>query len=167
MQKTAYFFTTLLSLLFLLAACSESEAPAVTIVDLKKELPGTWDAVSFKYIVRSANNDPELDTIIETREEEWEKRYLTRPPRTFFMLDNKFRKEFRLLNDDTLNATRGVWKVFGDTLMLVEPDTTYQYSVKIDKGMAQFYRTLDADGDGQEDDEYIEVHRRVSRTAEE
>ena len=166
MQKTAFLLTVCVSLMALLASCGDSKAPAETTLDLKKELPGTWDAVSFKYIVHSANNDPELDTIVETREEEWEKRYLTHPPRTFFLLDNKFRKEFRLLTGDTLNATRGIWNVFGDTLLFIEADTTYQYTVKIDKGMAEFHSILDADDDGQEDDEYIEVHRRVSRTAE-
>lgn len=170
MQKIGYFLFAISALALAVAACGESSAPSetesTTAIDLKSELPGTWDAVSFKFILHSVNSNPELDTILETKEEEWANRYLTHPPRTYFLFDNKYRKEFRMISGDTLDSSRGMWNVFGDTLLLVETDTSYQFLVKIDKGLAEFSRILDADGDGEVDDEYIEIHRRVSRSVE-
>ena len=104
--------------------------------------------------------------IFEVKEEEWASRLGSRPILFYFQPDNKYRQEFVALNDEVMSTARGMWNTFGDTLMLIEPNATYQYQVAIGKGLAEFRTMLDWDGDGQEDDSYSAVHRQVSMTTE-
>lgn len=153
---------------FFLLGCQSDKPPQTETkpeVDLTAELPGTWETVSIKVNINSFNN---LDTnmVFEIKEEQWEPVYRVRPSRTYFELDNQYRQEFRSITDSLISVNRGVWNVFTDTLMLIEPDTTYQFVVSVDSGMARFHRLVDWDGDGEADDDYLGVHRRVSRTTE-
>lgn len=152
--------------LLLLAACKresagpEKPAPA----DLKKELPGTWEIIHLKVDVNTFDNDPDSSFVFEVREENWEKWTQVKPARTFFEAGNQYHRVFRTLKGDTMGVTRGMWNVFGDTLMLIEPDTSYSFIVSIANGLSEYHRRVDWDRDGQEDDEYLEIHRRISRS---
>lgn len=134
--------------------------------DLKKELPGTWEMVSLRVNINSFDNR-DTTVVFEIREPQWEKAYRVKPSRTYFEMDNQYRQEFRSIVDTLISENRGMWNSFGDTLMLIEPDTSYQYIVDIERGLAEFRSMVDWDGDGQEDDEYLGVHRRISRSTEE
>jgi hypothetical protein len=65
------------------------------------------------------------------------------------------------MSDSIVDVKRGLWSVFGDTLILMEPDGTYQYQVRSKNNHLQFESLLDWDGDGVEDDAYMRVEKRV------
>lgn len=132
---------------------------------LSNVLPGTWESVSIRVEVNTAENT-DSSYLFEVREEEWGERLGTRPIRFYFQPDNKYRQEFIALDGQPLSTAKGIWNTFGDTLMLIEPNATYQYLVSTGKGMAEFRTTMDWDGDGEEDDNYLSVQRRISLTTE-
>jgi hypothetical protein len=153
-----------------LTACQSSAAEQETggkpARPLQENLPGTWESVSVQVVVNSAEGDTTESYVFEVPEEEWARRLGMKPIRSFFFPNNTYRQEFMTVNDSMINVARGIWNAFGDTLMLIEPDATYQYVVKFDKGMMELRALLDWDGDGLEDDDYLGIHRRVSMTAE-
>lgn len=165
----ASFFIAIISV-FLIAACrgepaGEQESREEAAKPLSEVLPGAWESVSIRVEVNTAENT-DSSYVFEVREEEWAERLGTRPIRFYFQPDNKYRQEFITLDDKPLSTARGMWNTFGDTLMLIEPNATYQYQVSTGKGLAEFRTMMDWDGDGQEDDSYLGVHRRVSLSAE-
>ncbi len=163
--------STLAGAALLLAACSndndqaKEERPAKP-QSTEEHLPGTWESVSVRVQVNTADNK-DSTYVFEVKEEDWIRRLGTRPIKLYFSPDKKYRQEFIATNDSILNTTRGLWNTFGDTLMLIEPNATYQYTVTLrENGLAEFRTLLDWDGDGEEDDEYLGVHRRISRNTD-
>lgn len=157
----------LLSLLsfFVVISCnpspsSQEASQQTTTADLKSAIPGTWETVSFRVTVNAIDslNEP---SIFEVEENTWLDKMGVQPIKTQFTADNKFRQEYLDRSDSLLQLTRGIWNVFGDTLMLIAPDATYQYQVDLQTERAEFRCYLDWDGDGQEDDEYIGIQRVV------
>ena len=128
---------------------------------LQTTLPGTWEAVSIKVSLTTVDST-EVDSLFEVSEEYWVQKFSIKPVTTIFQPDNKFRQEFRNSQDSMLNEVKGIWNVFGDTLMLIEPNATYTYLVDVSKGLITFNATLDWDGDGATDDLYQGVHRKIS-----
>lgn len=155
----------LFTIIFL--ACQSGESPAneevASKVDLKKALPGTWESISVTVNINTANNT-DSSYVFEVKEENWESKLGLKPLRSYYDYDNKYRLEYRSLVDTVINIDRGIWNVFGDTLMLIEPKATYQYIVKIENGFSEFRRIMDWDGDGEEDDEYLGIQRYVSKS---
>lgn len=163
--KNAVWRLSLVFVLFLplLLSCkndttAENQKPA----SLKEALPGIWEAVSFRVLVNSAQNS-DSSYVFEVKEENWESQLGIKPVRTYYFSDNKYLQQFRGLDDVPYDTTRGMWNVFGDTLMMIEANATYQYEVTLQKGLSEFYGLLDWDGDGQEDDEFIGIYRLVGR----
>lgn len=159
----------LLLAVFILSSCQtepkDQEAEAETL-DLAQTLPGTWEMVSLRVKVNSFENT-DSSYVLEIKEEEWDKVYFVKPVKTYYELDNKYRRAYFNVNGEVVSEDRGMWNAFSDTLMMIEPNVTYQY--KIDQqpsGLLQFSTVLDWDNDGQEDDEYLGVQRYVSRTTE-
>ena len=134
-------------------------------VPLKETLPGTWESVSIRVEVNTAGNT-DSSYVFEVLEEDWAERLATKPIKYYFQPDNKYRQEFIALNDEIMSTAKGMWNTFGNTLMLIEPDATYQYQVSSSKGLMQFSATLDWDGDEQEDDNYLGIFRKISLTTE-
>jgi hypothetical protein len=161
--------TPLLILLFIFSACNDSaqdQQNAAATSQLNQQLPGTWEAVSVQVQLNSVNNIADSNEIFTIKEEEWIGRLGVKPVKTFYQADNKYRQEFTGLNDSIMSLNRGMWNVFGDTLMMIEPTTTYQYTVMIKSGLAEFRAMVDWDGDGEEDDAYLGVHRKISKYTE-
>ncbi len=131
----------------------------------KEDLVGTWETKYFKVMVITADG-ADSTYIFEVSEEYWEDRFQVKPVRTYFEPDNTYRTEYRGLNDSLVSVTRGMYNVFGDTLMLIEPEATYQYRVLLKEGQAHWRATIDWDGDGVEDDEYYSIQRRVARNTD-
>lgn len=153
----------LLLLIVLLTACQgQSGQPAETAEqpDLKTALPGTWEAVSLRVKVNTANGQ-DSSFVFEVSEEQWVRRLGVMPVRTYYQPDNKYRQEFYSADGSLANESRGVWNVFGDTLMMIAPDATYQYTVKLADGRSEYRALVDWDNDGAEDDEYLGVQRLV------
>lgn len=155
--------------MLVLAACqseSKVEEAKPETLDLAKTLPGTWELVSIKVNVNSYENT-DSSFVQEITEEQWEKTFYVKPARTYYELDNKYRRAHLDMNEQVMSEARGMWNVFNDTLMMIEPDATYQYIVSQQpNGLLQFSALLDWDSDGQEDDQYLGVQRYISRTTE-
>lgn len=132
---------------------------------LGEALPGTWEAISLEVQVNTFQNSDSA-FVFAIKEENWESTLGVKPKRTVFQLDNKFRSEFRALNDSIIDLQRGIWNVFGDTLMMIESDATVQYEVNLRSGVADFRSMIDWDGDGQPDDEMLEIYRYIGKGTE-
>lgn len=166
-MKYIYPISLLVVLGAAIVACSNEPAPTedpVATVDLKQALQGTWQTTQLTVAVNSVNG---LDSfrVDELTERVWEVEFGMQPPVFFFQTDQKFRREHKTLGGDLVDESRGMWNVFGDTLMLIEPEVTYQYTVKMSDGRMAFRTLLDWDEDGVEDDEYQSVFRQISISA--
>lgn len=128
--------------------------------DLKSALPGTWVAVAFRVKVNSFQNT-DSSFVMEVKEGEWEQKLQMPPIQTVYDAENRFRTQYKSLSDSLLRTERGIWNVFGDTLMLVSPDATYQYQVILQNKKAELKALIDWDGDGQEDDEYTGIQKLI------
>ncbi len=154
----------IIKLFFLLAlvlsSCQKSETPES--VDLKEMMPGTWESVSIKVVVNSVSNT-DSSYVFDVPEKLWKEKLGVQPVKTYYQAEeNKFYSEYIDLDGNITNVERGKWYVFGDTLMRVTPDATYQYEVAISGGVGTFKSMMDWDGDGNEDDEYSGVQRKIS-----
>ncbi|MEZ5038256.1 MAG: hypothetical protein R2828_00125 [Saprospiraceae bacterium] len=135
-------------------------------LDLNKTLPGTWELININVKVNTFEN-MDSNFVQEIKEEDWEKIFYVKPVRTFYELDHKYRRAHFDLRDSLMSESRGMWNVFNDTLMMIEPDATYQYIVsQQSNGLLRVFTLLDWDSDGQEDDEYAGLMRYISRTTD-
>lgn len=157
-----------LSLGLLFSACQQESTSSTSesdTVDLKTELRGTWQTFQVNIAVNSADGKDTFRTESLTQEV-WEKGYGMEPPIYYFQADQKFRLVHRSLQGEIFDERRGIWNTFGDTLVLIEPDNTVQYKVRIGNGKATFRNFRDWDGDGAEDDEYQGLQRQISISTE-
>lgn len=169
MRQITYFFL-LLSIGLWACEATEKEpaeaAAAETTSRLTEELPGTWESVSLKVFVRTYENT-DSSFILDVKERDWEEVFGMRPVKMVFQKNDKYYSEHRSIADTLIDMTRGLWKPVADTLQMVAEDgTTYRYRVKVRNGLSEFRAFVDWDGDGDEDDEYIEIKRLVSIAAE-
>lgn len=149
----------------ILIACQSkntSSAENQVNIDLKTDLPGTWEALAFKVNINTFQNT-DSTFVMEIKTGEWEEKMQMRPIQTEYSADNRYRSTYHNLSDSLIRTERGVWNVFGDTLMLISPEATYQYEVTLQGETAQFRSLLDWDGDGQEDDEYIGIQKLIKK----
>ena len=153
-----------LALLMLGAGSCKQESES-TEVDLKSALPGTWESVSINVIVNSVNNT-DSSYVFDVPEKLWTQKLGIRPIKTYYKEENNnYFSEYYDLKDSLINTTRGKWYVFGDSLTLVTPEATYEYEVSVNGGLGNFRSLMDWDGDGEKDDEYVGVQRKVSKYA--
>lgn len=152
-----------------LAACQnapdnvdDSTAGSAAQNALTEILPGTWENVSMKVNVYSADSIPDSSYVFQINDGDWQSIFTVQPPRTFFERDNKYRIEFRDRRDSIISVSRGIWNVIGDTLMMIEEGQTLQGKIKYDKGLLYYIGLRDWDEDGLEDDAYLEVKRKIS-----
>lgn len=166
-MKNIYRISYIVALCLMIIACNNDPAStksATETVDLKEALQGTWQTTQLTVAVNSVDG---LDSfrVDELTERVWEVEFGMKPPVYYFQPDQKYRKEHKTLGGELMNESRGMWNVFGDTLMLIEPEVTYQYTVKMSDGRMAFRTLLDWDEDGVEDDEYQSVFRQISISA--
>ena len=153
----------LLLALLLVGAASCQKEKETTETDIKTELPGTWESVSINVKVNTVNNT-DSSYVFDVTEKNWSRTLGIQPIKTFYKNENNnYISEYYDLNDSLINVTRGKWYVFGDSLTLVTPEATYEYEVSLDGGRGTFRSLMDWDGDGQMDDEYNGVQRKISR----
>ncbi len=144
----------------------KNQEAEVETLDLAKTLPGTWEMVSLKVQVNSFDNT-DSTYVLEIKEEEWDKVYFVKPVKTYYELDNKYRRAYFNAKGDVVSEDRGMWNVFNDTLMMIEPNVTYQYTISQQpNGLLKFSSIVDWDSDGVEDDDYLGVQRYISRVTE-
>ncbi len=138
---------------------SEGPPPA----NLEAELPGTWEIINIRVDIPSAGGQ-DTSIVFEIQESEWERVYNVQPKRTYFNLDDTYREEFRSIRDSLISQNSGTWMIEGDSLRMIEADTSYHYQVRVESGLAEFRGLLDWDGDGAKDDDYYARYRRISRS---
>ena len=151
---------------FLLIGCSDSDAsPAgeTSGNDLTEQLPGTWETVELEvdYATYMGGDTAYQEHI---READWGRVYGVRPPSTEFTSDGKLRRTYRMRSGDIANITNGIWKVTGDSLLVIEPNITYTYGYTLDRDRLELTGTVDQDQDGSADDDYRATYRLVSST---
>lgn len=153
------------SLLFFLLSCTgepESSAPDRPAA-LEKALPGTWETVELEvsYPTYMAS-----DTLHEEhiREADWGRVYGVRPPSTVFTADGKLRRTYRMRSGEVANITNGIWRVTGDSLLVIEPNIKYTYAYQLDGDRLQLSGVVDQDQDGTADDTFRAVYRLTGRT---
>lgn len=157
---------TILCLLLTLTACestTENQTSQTTEnSELKTKLPGTWESVSLDVVINSVDGK-DSSSRFTVEEANWMDRLGMPPVKTkFYAEGNKYVREFRNLRGELTDTLRGRWNVFGDTLMLIEPSATYQYLTNFVDGKLQLRSTVDWDGDGAADDDYLATERKVS-----
>lgn len=134
--------------------------------DISKDLLGTWEV---KYLKVDIETELGRDTsyTFEVNEGDWDKKFAVQPFRTFFAADSTFHTVRRSRNGTLIGEDRGLWRTFGDTLMLLQPDATLQYKVLLLNGQAEWAGVIDWDQDGSDDDTYYATYRYVGRTSNE
>lgn len=141
-------FCLFASLLVLSLACSPTAPDGNnTAAPLKDKLPGKWRAIAITIHITHSLADAQTLQIDEAT-------LLEKPILWEFEAGNRYRA--------TANGeqSRGIWNAFSDTLMMVEPRTTYQYVVNFTEKEAIFRTTMDWDWDGEEDDNYVGRFRK-------
>lgn len=165
-MKAILFAVFLLAFTFSCTEDSNNASAETPTRDLTQALQGTWEAKYLKIEVDSYQGQ-DSSFVFEVSEETWEQEYSVKPFRTFFAADSTFRTTRRSINNNLIGEDRGLWRTFGDTLMLLQPNNTSQYKVVLDKGQAEWAGVIDWDLDGVEDDVYYATYRYVGRTPNE
>lgn len=146
-----------------MAACQSNPSTSEvqnTPLDLKTVLPGTWETIAFQVNINTFQNT-DSTFVMEVKSGEWEAKMQMRPILTEYAVDNRYYIIYNSLKDSLLRTDRGIWNVFGDTLMLISPEATYQYEVLKKDSHLELRSVLDWDGDGVEDDEYIGIQKFI------
>lgn len=155
--------------LLLCSACTHTsdgtEETTASSPALKELLVGNWESVSLRVDIPSANQS-EADEQLLVPAGAWPEKVGMLPIRLEYLPNNTYRVEFRSLEDSVIRLDRGVWNIFGDTLMLIEADASYQYRIRIKNNHLEKKATLDWDGDGQEDDLYECIYKKVEKKSE-
>ncbi|MEZ4985971.1 MAG: lipocalin family protein [Saprospiraceae bacterium] len=153
-----------IGLLLTLAACQadtgSAETTAAETTDLAKEIQGTWQVYQLNVAINSADGGDSFRSE-NMNEKSWELAGM-QPPHYFFEPDNRFRREYRTLNGQTIEAISGTWALEASTLALTEGDSTVTYQVKYSNGKTAFRAMTDWDNDGTKDDECQYLLRKVS-----
>ena len=151
-----------LALLIFFASC-QSDAPSnAPENNLEEIMPGTWETVSFEVLVNSVDNTDSV-YLFTIGEKDWGPKLGIKSLNHVFESDRNYYRVSRNLADSVLDRTRGKWFLNGDSIRLVTPVATYEYEVSIDGSKSTFHCFLDWDGDGQDDDEYTSIQRKISK----
>ena len=156
-------FVSLFSIMGL-AACGDYQMPENKA--LEKKMIGEWNSTSLKITMNTFSNRDSTRTF-EVSEDNWEANMNIRPVKTIYFGDGTYMAEHRNLNDSVIFNPFGVWKIFGDTIVLRDtfptPGPEYKYKVVIKENIAEFFGKEDCDNDGTADDDYYGAQRRKIR----
>ena len=123
-------------------------ADSVGVVSLyPKEIVGKWESVSLQVAV---NADSAYNFTVGSGK--WESTLGRKPFKTHFKANNTYQIDYPDLNDSITETRRGIWNLFGDTLLLIENVSTYDYLITIKKDHIQYRSKVDWDNDGAIDD---------------
>lgn len=159
-MKFSYFFSFVLLGLFVFGCQNENKPEENTAPDLKEELLGTWQTVQINVAINSADGQDTFRTESFT-EDVWKVNNI-QPPFYYFQPDQKYRCVRKNIAGEIIDEQEGNWKIAGDTLTLMLVDTTEYYTVKSGSGRATWRNFRDWDDDGEADDEYQELQRKIS-----
>lgn len=128
--------------------------------ELADALVGEWRNYSLRIILNTAHGTDESEEL-HFDESNWDEGMGMKPARTFFQQNGSYYTEYRDLRDSIFQVANGTWQVRGDSLIMAESNFTYRYQLKIQGEFGEFTAQVDGDEDGEWDDIYIEVQRKV------
>ena len=169
MLNTIYPFAALLCLTAAVTSCGGNEQKTVptaktaesTIVEA---LLGTWETVE---VETTSHTWEGRDTIVHLhiKEADWARRFGSRPARTVYTPDGKFRRTYYNIKGQATDLTNGLWKAKGtDSLQVIEPNNLMVFKHELNAGRLTLTGFVDWDYDGEQDDEYRAVLRLVAKT---
>ena len=94
---------------------------------------------------------------------EFETKLNHKPMRTTFRPNNTYQIDYLSLQDSIFEKRRGIWNIFGDTLLLIENDATYKYAIKMRHNYLQYQAQLDWVNDQEMDDTYTQIDQKVTK----
>lgn len=158
--RPVFFLPVLLSFLLSCEGAAEKKR------DLRKELPGKWQHTFLKITMNSFNNT-DSTRVVAIREEDWETVMHMQPIVTVYFSDGTYFSEHRNLNDSVVYLPFGKWQITGDSILMQDtfPQTgpTYRYHLGMNQGLMECTGYEDSDGDGQSDDLYYSLQRRLDQ----
>lgn len=165
MKASPHLIVLLVSCCWLVSCTGEADTPTGegSAGDLAAELPGTWETVSLEvdYPTYMGSDTSHRELI---READWGRVYGVLPPSTLFTADGKLRRTYRMRGGEVANITNGIWRVTGDSLLVIEPNITYTYAYELSDGRLMLSGVVDQDQDGTADDSFQAVYRLTGRT---
>jgi hypothetical protein len=163
-MKTLYYFFCI-TLLFSCANNDQNQVrqeaenfadSVLLIANYPKEIIGDWVANSIKIDIKS-----DSATQVYVAKGEFETKLNHKPMQTTFLPNNTYQIDYLNLQDSIFEKRRGVWNIFGDTLLLIEDDATYKYAIKMRHNHLQYQAQLDWDNDTEVDDTYTQIDQKV------
>ncbi|MEM9836312.1 MAG: hypothetical protein AAF828_07405 [Bacteroidota bacterium] len=151
----------------LLFACETEQKKGTTTdnqkADLATELLGTWEVMDISVHVPTYLGED--TTVVESiREADWGKLYGVKPARTRYTPDGKLMRTHKNIKDELIDVTHGLWRIQGDSLMVIEPNITFAYLPHLMNDKLELKGRIDWDRDGETDDDFQASYRLVSRT---
>lgn len=141
----------------------ETEAGEMTmdyLTELEQAIVGEWANVSMRVWVKTYDKS-DTSFIVDINEDNWDMKMTVKPIITTIYEDGTYISEFRNSFDSLIYQPKGRWMIDGDTLIMEDHQAVYRYHVFVDGDRAEFKTILDWDGDGQADDEYFGIQRRM------
>ncbi len=156
----------LAGLIVILAGCSgkdkEGHNQALSFSSASN-LIGKWEQVSAT-VETDALGKGKQGQIIEVDGLNWDEQMHVNTIRTFFKEDHTYMMEFRNAQDSLVNVQEGHWELTGDSLFLDQTRpkwASYEYKLSLDHQKVELQSILDWDGDGQKDDLYSGVQKKI------
>lgn len=142
------------------------ESPEDNSENLEEQLVGTWSNLELRVVANKTSEDSkDWEVIAECHQGNWEEQMQIKPIITDFTKQGRWSSEHRDLENHVFYVPKGDWWVEGDSLYMkeTEPDTVnfYTYLLEFEDGNAKFTSLLDWDQDGESDDLYVGVQKRV------
>jgi hypothetical protein len=152
-------YLNFLPLFFLLACDNDRQSD-----NNKKKLTGEWENISLRVTLHTFQGT-DSTRLVEVPEGKWEEIMGIRPIRTFYRENGTYNSRHYSLGDSLFYNPSGKWHFSGDSLVMTdtfpENGKTYRYLVRFEDDFAEFIGKEDVDGDGENDDDYHGLQRRV------
>lgn len=136
------------------------EIPEDYLSELERAFIGEWQNVSMRIKVWSYNRS-DTSFIVDINEDNWDLKMTVKPIITTVYEDGSYVSEFRNSFDSLIYKPEGTWIIDGDSLIMEDHQAVYKYQIFIDGDLAEFKSIVDWDGDGETDDEYFGVQRKM------
>lgn len=161
-------FLFLLCLMGLFACSSDSTATSLanketTVTDIEKGLLGTWEITEMR-VTAPTYLGGDTAFVQHIKEAEWDQVYGVKPAKTLFTADGKLKRTHFFKNGQITDIVNGLWRVKGDSLLVIEPNITFTYHPQMDGEQLKLKGKVDYDRDGEADDNYEANYRLVART---
>jgi hypothetical protein len=151
--------------LFISSKCTGPSKP-----DLEQQLIGEWEGIATQLTIQSEGRTTRSRTI-SVSEGEWESKMSRTSPRMTYFADHRYESQYVSLVDqegrqvqDTMRQS-GTWVLKGDTLLIKEPQLSVpesEFKLVFKGNEVELSSVMDIDGDGDKDDTYWMLQRRIN-----